>query len=1454
MKKTLLLFAGIFSLFCGISQKNETIHAQTIPVVFHGITQKLSDFVEPKNAVNEITKQEKIGYHQKKDWGLNPSVNPNALPKGEDPAWQKENPSPNLNKALTLSWDGIGYSNVNPADPTVDVGPNHVVQMINGPSGAYIQVFNKTGTALTTPVYFDNFMSMPGGAGDPIVLYDERADRWLLSEFSSSGNNMHVAISTTSDPTGTYYTYSFNAPAFPDYPKYSIWENEYIITANVNTADIYALNRTNLLAGIATPAQSFLMSNFGTIGFQAATPVSLNGTVVPPSGSPAMVMRMRDDAWTGAATDALEIWEVDIDWITPANSSLSQVQTLGTSPIDTELCGYTAFSCIDQPGGGTPNLDPLREVLMNRIHYRNFGTHEAIVACHVTDVNGADRAGIRWYELRRTGGASGSWTIYQEGTYSPDTDSRWMPSIGISASGNIGLAYNVSSSTTFPSLRYTGRKVCDPLNSMTEPETTIAAGSAANASNRYGDYNAMGLDPTDGETFFFTGMYNTTSQWSTRIGAFNIPTCGATIAFNANTYTVEEANASVPNGCLNYLDISVPISIGQAPTANADVTVSVAGGTASPGSDFDILNTNHTLNSSNLSGTVTIRVYNDQYVEGPETILLDYTLNANGGNAAQGTINQTVTITINDDDLAPNASFVTSTILSEDFESPGLGSFTTLNPSGNTAWQSGTNATVPNGAYSIPASNTTSFAWIDDDDCNCNQNNVDLISPSMDLSNYTTATLTFDSYFEDNTYTNINENADVYVTVGGGPEILVGPLVASQIDVSWTAQSFDLTPYVGNSNVVIKIKYSDGTGWLYGCAVDNILVTGTSPIAIQTAVNSGVGQSAYLGPNETVHFYDPASGNVMLSLENTSGFDYGCVTVEVDRQGTTPTALQFNSANPADFLHSKTYTITPTNSNPTGTYNVTLYYEEAEVATWETLTSNSRNNAEIIKVGGPNQINDVTPANATTFSISNAVATLGAFGSDVTFTASFSTGFSGFGVGIYNPNTGMLPSASFSASSNAICVGSAITFSDQSSGSPTSWNWNFGDGNASTSQNPTHTYSTPGLYPVTLIATNSSGSDTITIAGYITVHPTFAVTQNSALCPGESVTVGSNTYTASGTYTDVLSSVNGCDSTITTNVSMLSATNATQNIQICQGSSYSIGSNTYTSSGTYTDILVNAAGCDSIVTTNLSVVSNINQSLSYALCPGESVTVGTSTYSSPGVYTDVLPSNGGCDSTITTTITALQTSTSNQTVEICQGSSYSVGSSTYTSTGIYTDVLTNVSGCDSTVTTDLTVHPLPAVSITPGSVDPLCSDEPALSLIGSPIGGTFSGTGVVGNTFDPSISGTGTFVITYNYIDNNNCSNSTGISITVEDCAGIAQESLEGVKVSPNPNNGKFSITGLEIGTNYQVFDDRGRLIYEGTTNTLVEEVHVDVASNGIYYLKAVKSGKEGILKFLIAH
>lgn len=508
------------------SQEIQYTNPDLIRGEFVKVTEELRNFVPPPFDGN-IVRTEKIGYHPKDDWILNDSINPNAKPNGPDPVWQKKYAKSKPRKALNLNYEGMGYANLNPPDPCLDVSSNHVIQMINGPGGAYFEIWDRSGSLVQSQMYMDAITGI-SGLGDPIVLYDQFADRWLLSEFASAGNKLIVMISQTNDPLGAWYVYSYNTPNFPDYPKYSIWSDAYIVTTNESSPAVYALDRTQMLSGNPGTAQRFTVPPYGTLAFQALTPVDVDGSTLPPSGSPALVMRMADDAWDPTLTqDQLDIFEFDIDFNTPSNTTLTLVEELATSPFDTHLCGYTSFACIPQQGSGI-TLDPLREVLMNKIHYRNFGSYEAMVMCHATDVDATDRAGVRWYELRRT---TGDWSIHQEGTYSPDTESRWMASIALNAAGDIGLAFNISSSNSYPSLKYTGRRSCDALGMMTEPEIFLATGGGANSSNRYGDYASMSVDPVD-DSFWFTGEYNPTTQWTTWISNFDFAPCNCTSGTN----------------------------------------------------------------------------------------------------------------------------------------------------------------------------------------------------------------------------------------------------------------------------------------------------------------------------------------------------------------------------------------------------------------------------------------------------------------------------------------------------------------------------------------------------------------------------------------------------------------------------------------------------------------------------------------------------------------------------------------------------------------------------------------------------------------------------------------------------------------------------------------------------------------------------------------------------------
>ncbi len=520
INKLVFPLISILWSFTVSAQSNRLYNPDLVQGSLIKLSKPVSELTVNKKAEAIITKKPKIGYHPKKDWPLHKSVNPNALPVSDDLSHQKRYNTESTTRNILTSFNGIGNTNVNPSDACVAVGPNHVVQMINGSSGAYFKVYNKDGNIIKNTMYFDILTGISGG-GDPIVIYDQLADRWLMSEFANIGNKLIVAVSQTNDPTGSYYVYSFTAPGFPDYPKYALWPDAYYITTNENIdSPIYAIDRNKMLEGAQTVGlQRFTIPDYSGLGFQAATPVTLDGMTPPPAGTPGMMMRMADDAWdTNVTSDRLEIFKFYVDFSNPSNSHLDGPIILNTEPFDTDLCGFTSFSCIDQPGTHI-DLDPLREVLMHRVSYRNFGNYEAIACNHVVDVNGNDRAGIRWYELRKE---STDWNIHQQSTYAPiDDASRWMASISMNDEGSIGLAYNVSSASIYPSIRFTGRTGCDALGQMTIAEQSLKEGTSFNNSNRWGDYSCLVTDPSDG-SFWYTGSYASAGTWSTYIGNFDV--------------------------------------------------------------------------------------------------------------------------------------------------------------------------------------------------------------------------------------------------------------------------------------------------------------------------------------------------------------------------------------------------------------------------------------------------------------------------------------------------------------------------------------------------------------------------------------------------------------------------------------------------------------------------------------------------------------------------------------------------------------------------------------------------------------------------------------------------------------------------------------------------------------------------------------------------------------------
>jgi hypothetical protein len=461
---------------------------------------------------------------------------------------------------------------VNPPDPNGEIGPNHYVEMINLVFGVYDRAGNKLLGPVDTGSLWAGFPieDCTDPSGDPIVLYDQFADRWLLSQFTTRGladptlpfYNC-VAISQTGDPTGAYFRYAFITQAdpdggffFPDYPKYGVWRDSYVLTTrDFGSVDgygisVYALEKNKMVDGDPNPraVQFFLDSDVVPLNLigDGLLPADVDGNKQPKNKTAIPVVGTQDDgAGYGATFDALNIWELRIKWRSTPIASINLATQLPTAPFDSIFpCAPDARDCLPQPGITDPAqyLDILsyRQRPTFRLAYRNFKDHEALVTNQsVEALPGV--AGARWYEIRRT---ESGYSLYQQGTFAPnDGVHRWMGSIAQDKHGNMALGYSVVNGVdVFPGIRYTGRLAGDPLGEMTLGEGTIIDGTGVQTTtnSRWGDYTDMTVDPTDDETFWYVNEYyevsglplptptpplpppGTTAPWQTRIGNFKL--------------------------------------------------------------------------------------------------------------------------------------------------------------------------------------------------------------------------------------------------------------------------------------------------------------------------------------------------------------------------------------------------------------------------------------------------------------------------------------------------------------------------------------------------------------------------------------------------------------------------------------------------------------------------------------------------------------------------------------------------------------------------------------------------------------------------------------------------------------------------------------------------------------------------------------------------------------------
>ena len=430
------------------------------------------------------------------------------------------------------SFDGIGQGalgftpNAAPPDTNGAVGATQFVQWVN----ESFAVFSKAGALLAGPTAGNTLFSALGAThpcavhndGDPIAQYDKAANRWVLTQFSvtsgaTQGFWQCVAVSQTSDATGAYNVYAFNygTVQFNDYPKLGVWNNSYLVTYNIfnngNTfagSKLCAMDRASMIAGAAATQICFQLSN----AFGGVLPSDIDGTTAPPAGSPAYFLNF--------GTNSLNVWQLSNLNFTNGTATLSGPTNVPVAAFAAACGGGT---CIPQLGTNQ-QLDSLADRLMYRLAYRNFGDHEALVVNH--SVTAGTSTGVRWYEIRSPGTTP---TVFQQGTFAPDSSFRWMGSAAMDHSGNIAVGYSVSSTALNPAIRFTGRAPADPLGTLgTELNIQTGTGSQLTGLSRWGDYSSISVDPTDDCTFWYTTEYlkaNGTFNWSTRIANFKFAGC-----------------------------------------------------------------------------------------------------------------------------------------------------------------------------------------------------------------------------------------------------------------------------------------------------------------------------------------------------------------------------------------------------------------------------------------------------------------------------------------------------------------------------------------------------------------------------------------------------------------------------------------------------------------------------------------------------------------------------------------------------------------------------------------------------------------------------------------------------------------------------------------------------------------------------------------------------------------
>lgn len=451
--------------------------------------------------------------------------------------------------AIVASFDGLGAGFTgpqgtaearNPSDNSLAVGPNEIVQIVNSRMAIYTRQgshYPTTGKVLVGPIVTNTLFAGFGGpcekvvSGDAVVRYDQLADRWLfvipnfrhLPDQPNAPYAMCYAVSAGPDPMGPYYRYQFDRPLFPDYPRPAIWSDGYYLPTSTGDTviqkHICAADRGRMLAGLDATEQCIVID-----GVNFLNSADIDGIRLPPPGMPNIIVAAGGTQLHDRfEDDGIYVYKFFVDWNDTSKTHLTGPNKVAVAPYH-YLCNGQLSKCVPQPGTDV-RLDSQGDKIMQRLVYRNFGRHQSILAVHSVDTK-AGGGGVRWYELRLN--REGTPQLYQQGTYAPDGDYRWMPSIAMDRKGDIGIGYSFGSSSSFPGQRFAARLAGDAKGQMTLHESVVAEGQAAQTNTlRWEDFTTLDIDPSDDCTFWYVGDYlkTGTENYSSRIGALRVPGC-----------------------------------------------------------------------------------------------------------------------------------------------------------------------------------------------------------------------------------------------------------------------------------------------------------------------------------------------------------------------------------------------------------------------------------------------------------------------------------------------------------------------------------------------------------------------------------------------------------------------------------------------------------------------------------------------------------------------------------------------------------------------------------------------------------------------------------------------------------------------------------------------------------------------------------------------------------------